>query len=277
MESTMSVRWGAGLHASIHGRVDAEAYSQYIGRWSRLFVPALLTSAAIRDGDRVLDVATGTGEAAEMALPLVGESGCVVGADISVAMLDAASARLSSARFLPVVSDGQALVFPDASFDAVMCQLGLMFFPDPARALLEFRRVLRPGRCAAVCVMSSANRVPMWGALAETLSRYLPEHERALNLSFALSDAAQLEHLFRASGFCDVSVTQEVREGTVESFEEYWAPIEAGTGQMPQAYLALPEPSRRSVRDEVRARLAVFESNGRLAMSAQMLIGVGQA
>jgi SAM-dependent methyltransferase len=273
----MGVNWGAGLHAATGARVDSEAYGHYIGRWSRLFVPAVLAAAEVRGGDRVLDVATGTGEAAQLALPQVGVSGLVVGVDISRAMLDAARIRLSSPRFIPVISDGQALVFPDATFDAVLCQLGLMFFPDPAGALAEFRRVLRPGRCAAVCVISSPDQAPMWGVLAETLSRYLPEQERVLHLSFALADAAHLEGLLGTAGFRDVSVTRETRQGVVESFEEYWAPIEAGTGQMPQAYLALPESSRRAVREEVKARLSSFTINGRLVMNAQMLVGVGRA
>ncbi len=173
----MSVTWGPGMHAPRGRRVDGSAYAQYIGRWSRLFVPALLAAAEIRDGNRVLDVATGTGEAAQLALGHVGDSGLVVGSDISPAMLDEACARLSDARFLAVVSDGQGLVFPDATFDAVICQLGLMFFPDPARGLAEFRRVLRPGCRAAVCVISSPDRAPMWGVLAETLSGYLSRPE----------------------------------------------------------------------------------------------------
>jgi ubiquinone/menaquinone biosynthesis C-methylase UbiE len=123
----MSVTWGAGLHAPVGQRVGGAAYDLYIERWSRLFVPALLDAAEIKNGDRVLDVATGTGEAAHLALERVGHSGLVVGSDISAAMLKTASMRLSSPRFLPVVSDGQSLVFPDYTFDAVLCQLGLMF------------------------------------------------------------------------------------------------------------------------------------------------------
>ena len=275
--SKVGVNWGAGLHTATAASVDGEAYAQYIGRWSRLFVPALLTAAEINGGDRVLDVATGTGEAAQVALSQVGDSGLVVGVDISRAMLDAACIRLSSPRFVPVISDGQALVFPDATFDAVLCQLGLMFFPDPARALAEFRRVLKPGRCAALCVISSPDQAPMWGVLADALARYLPEQEKALRLSFALADAAHLEGLLAAAGLHDVRVTRETREGVVGSFEEYWAPIEAGTGQMPQAYLALPEPMRRAVREEVKAGLSSFTIDGRLVMKAQMLIGVGRA
>ena len=213
--------WGAGLHATATGHVDASADWQYIGRLSQRFVPALLAAADIGPGDRVLDVATGTGVAAQLALSLVGDSGLVVGADISLAMLDAARARLSSGQFLPVVSDGEALVFPDARFDAVLCK-------------------------------------------------------QTLHLSFSLADPARLEQLLGAAGFSDVRVTRETREGTVASFE-YWAPIEAGTGQMPQAYLALPAPIRRAVREEVQARLSPFGSNGRLTMSVDMLIGTGRA
>ena len=70
----MSITWGAGMHAPIGRRVDATAYAHYIGRWSRLFVPALLAAAEVRGGDRVLDVATGTGEAAQLALSQVGDA-----------------------------------------------------------------------------------------------------------------------------------------------------------------------------------------------------------
>jgi ubiquinone/menaquinone biosynthesis C-methylase UbiE len=273
----MSVNFGSGLHAAPGRAVDTLAYAQYIGRWSRLFVPAMLAAAEVAVGDRVLDVAAGSGEAAAMALPAVERTGGVVGADISWAMLHAARARLSSASFRPVVMDGQALAFRDASFDAVVCQLGLQFFPDPARGVMEFRRALRPRRWAAVCVISTPERAPMWGVLADVLSRYLPDQREALHLGFALADTARLERLFGAAGFRDIRVQREVRQGTVESFDEYWRPIEAGTGQIPQAYLALPESSRRAVREEVHARLSEFEVDGRLFMSVEMLIAAGQA
>jgi SAM-dependent methyltransferase len=273
----MQMDWGSGLHVAVGRRVSGSAYEQYIGRWSRLFVPALLAGAEVAVGDRVLDVATGPGEAAAMALSRVGSSGLVIGADISPAMLDTASARLAGQRFRPVVMDGQALAFPDASFDSVVCQLGLMFFPDPARGLEEFRRVLRPRHRAAVCVISTPRRAPMWGLLAETLSQYLPDQREVLHLSFALADPGRLERLFGVAGFCDVSVRRETREGVLESFDDYWSPIEEGVGLMPQAYRALPEATRQAVRHEVKAGLSQFETDGQLAMSVEMLIAAGRA
>jgi ubiquinone/menaquinone biosynthesis C-methylase UbiE len=273
----MGENFGSGFHTAAGRPVDTAAYGQYIGRWSQLFVPAVLAAAEVASGCRVLDVATGPGEAALVATSVVKPAGLVIGADISPAMLKAARARLGNVSFRPVATDGQALAFRDGSFDAVVCQLGLQFFPDPARGLLEFRRVLRVGRCTAVCVISTPDRAPMWGVLADALSHHLPDQREALHLSFALADTDRLEHLLRRAGFRDVRVKREMRQGTIDSFADYWAPIEAGTGQMPQAYLALPESSRRAVREEVQTRLAEFESGGRLVMEVETLIGVGRA
>ena len=271
------VNFGPGFHAAVGQHVDRSAYDRYTGDWSRLFVPAVLAAAEVAPADRILDVATGPGEAASLALTHVGPSGLVVGADISLGMLDAAHTRFAAVRFQPVVADGQALPFADATFDAVLCQLGLMFFPDPARGLAEFRRVLRPRRRAAVCVISIPERVPMWGALAEILSRYLPDQREVLHLLFALADAGHLERLLTTAGFREISLTRETRERSFVSFDDYWAPIGEAPGTGPQAYRALPDASRQAVREEMYERLAPFESNGRLVIRAEMLIGAGRA
>jgi len=273
----MSVNFGLGLHVAAGRAVDASAYDRWIGRWSRLFVPAVLAAAEVAPGCRVLDVSTGTGEAALMTLPIVAASGVVIGADISPAMLEAARGRLDDPSFLPVAADGQALPFRDGSFDAVICQLGLQFFPDPALGLIEFRRVLRAGGCAAACAIFTPDRAPMWGILADALSRFLPEQRDILHLGFALADQKRLEGLLAGAGFRDIRVEREKREDVVESFDDYWDPIEAGVGSLPQAYLALSKADRRLVREEVRERLSPFESYGRLFMSVEMLIGRGRA
>jgi SAM-dependent methyltransferase len=222
-------------------------------------------------------VATGPGEAAAIALSRVGPTGLVVGVDISPAMLDTACARFTAQRFRAAAMDGQALAFPDASFDCVVCQLGLMFFPDPARGLAEFHRVLRRGRRAAVCVISTPERAPVWGVLAATLSRYLPDHRDQLHLSFALADAGRLKHMLGVPGFRDITVKWEQRDAVFESFDEYWSPIEEGIGSLPQAYRALPDGIRQTVRREVEAGLSRFKTDGRLAMSVEMLIAAGRA
>src|SRR5262249_23141341 len=205
--------------------VDASAYERWTGRWSRLFIPAVLAAAAVAPKFRVLDVSTGTGEAARMALPLVGTEGVVVGADISPEMLTSARTGLHGMPFQPVAADGQALPFRDASFDAVVCQLGLQFFTDPARGVGEFRGALREGGSVAICVTSTPDRAPMWGNLADVLSRFLPELRNVLFLSFALHDPHRLEALLVGAGFRDVRVEPTTRDDSSESFADYWEPI----------------------------------------------------
>jgi ubiquinone/menaquinone biosynthesis C-methylase UbiE len=116
------------------GAASAGGYDRGFGHVSREFIPALLRVARLAPGQRVLDVATGTGIAAEASVAAVGPSGHVVATDLFPAMLEKARERLGH---LPNVSfalaDGQALTLPDESFDAVLCAMGLMLFPDPAR------------------------------------------------------------------------------------------------------------------------------------------------
>jgi len=272
----MSVNFGQGLHAAAGRAVSLSAYDRYLGRWSRLTVPDLLSAAEIKQGHCVLDVASGTGEAASMAIQIVGSPGFVIGADISLEMLKSARIRLDEPSYSVVT---QALPFKDDAFDAVVCQLGLQFFPSPAAGLLEFRRVARSGGLVAVCVNTTSDRLPMWGNLADALDRFLADEQRkVLALSWSLADPRGLEGLFNDAGFQDIRVEQVKREGTIDGFDDYWAPIEAGVGQIPQVYHALSAADRRSVREEVRARLAQYESaDGKLTMGVEMLIGSGRA
>jgi hypothetical protein len=119
----------------------------------------------------------------------------------------------------------------------------------------------------------------MWGNLADAMDRFLTEEQRnVLAMGWSLSDRIRLEGLFNDAGFQDVHVERIRREGTIDGFDDYWAPIEEGVGQIPQAYHALNEADRRFVREEVRARLAQYQSaDGKLTMSVEMLIGSGRA
>jgi SAM-dependent methyltransferase len=251
-------------------------YDRLLGRWSRLFVPALLDGARIRPGDVVLDVATGTGEAGAQAAARVAPRGRVVGVDISLPMLAAARARLG-VRLAVAVMDGQALACRPAAFDAVLCQLGLMFFPDLGGVLGEVRRVLRPGGRFAAGVWSTAERVPLIGLLAAALLRHLPAQRDGLFLAFSLGDPGALAAALGAAGFRGIHVRAERQRAAFDSVEDFWAPIEAGGGRLGQAYRGLPAAAQAVVRAEVRQGLRPFEWGGALAMDLEALVAVGTA
>jgi ubiquinone/menaquinone biosynthesis C-methylase UbiE len=133
----------------------ASAWDRFSVWASAVNVQALLAAAEITAGQRVLDVATGAGPFALEAAALIGPSGLVLGTDISLPMLARAKRHAERLPVSLVAMDGQALACRDASFDAVICLLGLMFFANVARGLAEFRRVLRPAVRVAVCVTTT--------------------------------------------------------------------------------------------------------------------------
>jgi SAM-dependent methyltransferase len=125
----------------------------------------LLEAAALAPGERVLDVACGTGRVSFRAAAAVGAQGSVLGIDLSQRMVDAAQRRaMRNTRFERM--DGQRLALPDAAFDGVLCSLGLMYLPDPVQALREMRRVLRPGGRLALSVWGERARCG-WASLFE--------------------------------------------------------------------------------------------------------------
>jgi len=238
-------------------RAEAAAeYDRAFFHVSAYFLPFLVRAAGLAPGQRVLDVATGTGIAAEAALGLVGPEGFVVAADLSPEMVEKARRRLDKASNVSVaVEDGQVLSFPDESFDAVLCSLGLMFFPDPLRGLSEFRRVLRPGGRAAV----SVNTVPERsynGRINVVVARHMPSLAEATARTFALGEAARLQTLFKEAGFADIETHTDKHSFMLPSFDAYYGPFERGGASTGQALAALPEETRRAVRDEVRRDLA---------------------
>lgn len=165
---------------------------------------AMLESASLKVGERVLDVACGTGLVAFGAARAVGQSGAVLGTDLSGKMVATAQQRASEQRLLNVRfarMDAQALELADASFDVVLCALGLMYVPEPERALREMRRVLRPGGRLLIAVWGERARCG-WSALfpivdAEVASDVCP-------LFFRLGQQGALEKLCADANFSTI-------------------------------------------------------------------------
>lgn len=161
---------------------------------------ALLQAAVLAPGEAVLDVACGTGLVTLPAARAVGAAGQVLGVDIADRMVEALQQRAAAAGLPQVAAarmDAEQLALPDGSVDAVLCALGLMYLPDPAQALREVRRVLRPGGRAVFAVWGERARcgwAPLFGIVdAEVHSEVCP-------LFFGLGQADALARLCRSSG-----------------------------------------------------------------------------
>ncbi|TDH58054.1 class I SAM-dependent methyltransferase [Dankookia rubra] len=257
-----------------YGEAAAAGYDRTFAHVSARFVPALLRAARLASGMHVLDVATGTGLVAEAALAAVDPTGHVTAADISPAMAERARARLGDAPNVTIaLEDGQSMSFPNESFGAVVCGLGLMFFPDPTRGLAEFRRVLRRGGRVAVSVPTTATRT-YDGPVFLALARHAPPLAEATTRMFSLGDAAWLGTLLDDTGFRDVEVATEVQRFEKPSFDAYFEPYERGWGTAGQAYVALPDEGRRAMREEVRRSLG--DTGGPIEIDVEIRFASGR-
>ena len=233
-------------------RQAAAEYDQAFAHVTRYFMSFVLRAAQIAPGMRILDIATGTGLSAEAALGAVGSAGHVTAADISPEMAGLARARLGDApNTFVTVEDAQALSFPDRSFNAVLCNLGLMFFPDPVRGLSEFRRVLRPGGRTAVSVNTVVER-SYNHQINVMIARHVPSLADAVIRTFALGDSLRLQSLFVEAGFTDVETHTVKHTFVLPSFDAYYGPFERGGASTGQALATLPDEVRAAVREEAR-------------------------
>lgn len=252
----------------------AVGYDEFFGQVTRLYIPALLQAVRLRGGQSVLDVATGTGIAAEAAQAAVGPTGQVTGGDVSPNMLDIARARLADLPVRFQHFDAHDLPFAGGSFDAVICQLGLMFFDDPVRALSEFRRVLRPGGRVAVSVNSTPER-SLFLRVGAVIAKYVPAKAEMFTRPFSIHDASRLHAMFDEAGFQEISVRTETREIGFASFDDYFSGIERGATISGQEYVLLPEELRHHVRQDVRRGLGLSSEDQAFTIEMELLIGSG--
>jgi ubiquinone/menaquinone biosynthesis C-methylase UbiE len=230
----------------------ASTYEQCMGQLSAQLVPWVLAAARLVSGLRVLDIASGTGLVAKAAAAAVGPSGHVTATDISPEMLAQARKNLADLGNVSFgIENAQALTYPDHSFDAVTCGLGIMFFPDPAQAVAEFYRVLRPGGYAALSANPDASRTLVLRVLV-AIDRHTPGQKARSGPVTFKGHEPQLRALFETAGFRDVATAAETRTIEFPSFAAYFNPIVLGAGIAGQEYLAQPATVRAAVQEDIR-------------------------
>lgn len=197
--------------------------------YERFFVPAigaplaadLIRHAALRSGERVLDVACGTGIVARLAAQQVGDTGTVAGLDVNPGMLAVAhSATPPDMTIEWNEASAEAMPLPDASFDVILCQMGLQFMPDKHAALREMRRVLARGGRLILNLPGPTPR--LFTIMGEALARHVgAEATGFVDHVFSLHDTAEIHDLLSSAGFHDVSVQTDIKSLRLPAPEEF--------------------------------------------------------
>jgi ubiquinone/menaquinone biosynthesis C-methylase UbiE len=243
-------------------------YERFMGRWSRLLAPAYITFAGVKNGDRVLDVGTGTGSLAaaiEASMP----ASEIIGVDPSEGFIAYAQKQVGSTRAHFEVGDAQALSFKDAAFDNTLALLVMNFIPDPSKAIAEMRRVTRPQGVVSACVWDYDAGMQMlrlfWDEAIALDPAIEPKDERHMKFSHQ----GELEDLWRNAGLINVEGQALVINQAYSSFSDYWEPFTKGAGPGGAFVVSLSEDHRQQLEARMRKRLLGDRQDGPFTLKAR--------
>lgn len=241
-------------------------HTPQIRTWLREATDAMLEMAAIGRGARVLDLAAGAGDQTLDIAARVGPRGRVLATDLSSAILEFAQDNARRAGYGNVetrVADGEHLPVDDASFDAAVCRLGLMFFPDPAQGLREVHRALKPGGRVCTMVFSRPEANPCITMLMATALKRAglpPRDPFKPGGLLSLGKPGLLDEMFRRAGFRDVATTTIDAPFRLPTARHYLEFVRASASPIQQILGRLDAGAADAAWAEMAERLRVFET-----------------
>ena len=253
------------------------AASYYEQSWSRQLAPAqelLLEMAALQPGERVLDIACGTGLITFRAAEKVGTAGDVLGTDISDAMTEvcraaAAERGLAHARFERM--EAEKLALPDQSFDVTLCALGMMYVTDFAGSIREMFRVTKPGGRAVSAVWGQRDRCG-WAEIFSIVERRV--HSDVCPMFFQLGTGDVQKMLFEKAGFANVTSERITTVLEYQNGEEACTAAFAG-GPVAMAYSRFDEPTRAGAHAEYLDSIAAGKRGEGYAIPGEFVVTRG--
>jgi SAM-dependent methyltransferase len=260
----------SALRRQLHGMWASVApawaeHADYADTRGAAITAKLLELSAPRPGERVLELACGAGGVGIAAAELVGPTGEVVLSDVAAEMTAIAAARaaalgLGNVRTLTLDLDD--LAQPDQTYDVVLCREGLMFALDPARAVAEIRRILRPGGRVALAVWGPRARNPWLGIVFDAVSAQLgaPVPPPGVPGPFSLDDPDRLGRLLTDAELADVAVTEVPTPLRDPSFDAWWTRTSALAGPLANRLATLPETASRQLRARLQAAVRPYQT-----------------
>ena len=252
-----------------------------IRAWLRIPTTVMIDLAGVQSGHSVLDLAAGAGDQTLDAATRTGPTGHVTATDLSPAILTfaAQAARTAGHRNITTrTADIAHLPFPDATFDAAICRLGLMFLPDPLAGLAEIRRTLKPGARFAAMVFAAPDLNPCLRILMTTALRHagLPQRDPfAPGGLTSLGKPGHLQALFQQAGFRATSTTRLDAPFALPATADYIAFLQDAAGPILQILAPLPAAARSAAWADITTQLHAFQTPQGWSGPNTLLLTVG--
>jgi SAM-dependent methyltransferase len=253
-----------------------------IREWLASATEAMLGMAGVKRGSRVLDVAAGAGDQTLSIAERVGPQGFVLATDLSPAILHFAKANARSAGYQNVetqVADGERLEVQEASFDAAVCRLGLMFFPDPLQWLREMYRALKAGGGVCTLVFSTPQANPCITTLMSTALEHAgvpPRDPYQPGGLLSLGKPGLIDELFTAAGFKDVATTRIDAPFKLPRAGDYLDFIRTSASPIQQILSRLDAAKREAAWEAMEKRLDIFETAAGWEGPNELLLTAGR-
>jgi SAM-dependent methyltransferase len=253
-----------------------------IRAWLTEATGAMISMAGIEAGSRVLDVAAGAGDQSLAVAETVGPNGSVLATDVSPRILAFAELNARRAGYETIkvkLTDGASLNVEPDGFDAVVCRLGLMFFPSPLDGLWEMFRALRPGGGACTVVFADPSANPCVSILMQTALRHAglpPRNPFEPGTLMSLGKPGLLDGLFRLAGFQDVATTRLDAPFRLPSVRHYLDFVRSSASPILEILEELDAAGRDAAWREIEERLRVYETSDGWVGPNQLLLTAGR-
>lgn len=243
-------------------------------------VAELLAFAQLRRAMSALDVACGPGMVTRAAAQKLGADGKITGVDFAAGMIEQASAAANAPRDAKItwaVMDAHKLEFPNGTFDAVLCSLGLMLFADPQSALNEMRRVARPGATVACMVQGRRSHMMFTSLVLDAIVARAPQLRapKGAPTLYAFGSDGVLETSFMQAGLIEISTKRISGVFKFSSAEEYWNTMVEGAGRTRQMLESLTPEVRAKVQADVLRRAARRKSGRAVQIPYEFVLARG--
>lgn len=254
-----------------------KAATHYENAWQQQLQPAhdsLFEMAAIKQGQKIVDIACGTGLISFRAAAATGSNGFVLGNDISDKMIEIADElskenNISNIQFERM--DAEELKISDDEFDVALCALGLMYVPHPGTAVKEMYRVLKKGGTAVAAVWGKRSNCG-WADIFEIVDKRVSSE--VCPMFFNLGNDLVLEKNFELAGFTSVKINKIQTALEYDSDETACAAAFEG-GPVALAYFKFSETVQKEVRDEYLASIEKYKTGNGYSIPGEFIIGSG--